>query len=376
MKIKRRRRKRFLKVNVKMRFFDKHLFFITLLLIILGLTFLASSSSAVSIARYGNAYAIFLKQLLWTIISFILMIYISIVDLEKLREKIPLIMSLTILLLIITLFMPKIQGVRRWIPLKVINLQTSEIAKIAVILYISHFIDKNYSKLNRIKFLIKPILLLLIILTLIAIQPDIGTPVIIFISVMATFFVSGIRVSYILLPIFTVMPLILVEILRHRYRIERIKTFLNPFFDPQGKGFQLSQSLAAIGSGWWFGKGPGNSIMKLRYLPESHTDFIFPIIAEEMGFIGVVIITALFLIFFIRTILIAKNCSSVFLSALSFASGFMITFQAFFNIAMSAGILPTKGLPLPFFSYGGSSIMATMILTGFILNSSLRRKRI
>lgn len=366
----------FLRFGAEIRFFDKYLFLITITLVTLGLAFLTSSSSAISLARYGNAYIIFLKQLLWTIIAFIIMVYISFIDLEKLRVKIPLFMGITIFLLVITLFMPQTQGAKRWIPLKIMNLQTSEIAKIAVIFYISHFIDKNYSKLTKLKFLLKPILIVLFILILIAIEPDIGTPFVIFTTVMATFFISGIKVFYILLPIITAIPILIIELYRHPYRIDRIKAFLNPWQDPQGKSFQIVQSLAAIGSGWWFGKGPGNSIMKLRYLPESHTDFIFPIIAEETGFIGVIIITILFLLFFIRTMLISKNCSSVFLSTLSFASGFIITFQAFFNIAMSAGLLPTKGLPLPFFSYGGSSIIVNMILVGIILNVSMRRRKI
>ena len=369
-------RKKIFISSIDIRLFDRSLFVITIILIIIGLTFLCSSSSAISISRYHNAYVIFLKQLIWTAIAFIIMIYFSIYNLEKLRKKIPYMMILIILLLIITLFMPPIQNTRRWIPLKMINLQTSEFAKIAILLYLSHFIDKYYSKINNIKILLKPAIVISIILILIAFEPDLGTPILILITSLAVFFISGIRISHILMPVIIALPLLIIEITRHPYRKDRIEAFLNPWLDPSGKSFQLVQSLAAIGSGWWFGKGPGNSIMKLRYLPETHTDFIFPIIAEETGFIGVVVIIILFLLFFLRTLVISKRASSLFLTTLAFSCGFMITFQALFNIAMSAGLLPTKGLPLPFFSYGGSSIIANMIMVGFILNTSMRRKKI
>lgn len=371
-----KKRKNFLRIGSETRFFDRYLFLIIIILVISGLAFLCSSSSAISISKYGNAYVIFIKQLIWTIIGFILMIYISFINLEKIRDKISIIMISTIILLIVTLFMPPIQGAKRWIPLKIMNLQTSEIAKVAIIIYIAHFIDKNYSKLTKIKTLIKPFIVLSIVTVLIAIQPDIGTPIVIFTTALISFFISGLNLRYILVPILFSIPLIIFELYRHPYRIERIKAFLNPWQDVHGKSFQLVQSLAAIGSGWWFGKGPGNSIMKLKYLPESHTDFIFPIIAEETGFIGVVTIVVLFLLFFIRAVLISKKTSSVFLSILSFSSAFLITFQAFFNIAMSSGLLPTKGLPLPFFSYGGSSIIVNMLLVGIILNVSMRRRKI
>ncbi|MCX7641688.1 MAG: putative lipid II flippase FtsW [Elusimicrobiales bacterium] len=365
------KRKRIFKITAEIRFFDKYLFLITTTLMILGLAFVCSASSALS-----NAYTIFIKQTIWTILAFFLMVYVSLLDLEKIRTKIPLIMIITIILLIITLFMPPTQNARRWIPLGLFKVQTSEIAKISVIFYISHFIDKNYSKLSNIKILIKPIIIISIILLLIAIEPDIGTPFIIFMTSVAAFFIAGIKLSYIITPILISIPIIIMEIKRHKYRIDRIKAFLNPWQDPEGKSFQIVQSLAAIGSGWWFGKGPGNSIMKLKYLPESHTDFIFPIIAEETGFIGVSLIILLFTFFFIRALIISKNSSSVFLSILAFSSAFLITFQAIFNIAMSAGMLPTKGIPLPFFSYGGSSIVTTAIMVGFILNVSMRRKKI
>jgi len=362
--------------KINMRYFDYKLFGIIILLAITGLFFLYSASSAYAYSTKNDMLYYFKKQAIWVIFASLLMITITFVNLENIRKYMPYIMLVTIFLLIITLFMPKIQNTRRWIPLKIMNLQTSEIAKIVFVLYISDYIDRNFSKIKNLKYLIKPILVVSIILILIAIEPDLGTPALIFVVMISVLFVSGINLLYILIPLAVGVLLIISEIIRHPYRLARIKTFLSPWDDPTGKSFQLVQSLVAIGSGWWFGRGPGNSIINLNYLPESHTDFIFPVVAEETGFIGVCIIMILFFSFFKRTLHIALHAKDTFLFYVAFTSGFMITVQAFFNIAMTGGMVPTKGLPLPFFSYGGSSIVSTMILCGFILNVSLRRKGI
>ena len=362
---------------INFRYFDYQLFGIIIILTITGLFFLYSASSAYAYSmKNGDMLYYFKKQLIWVIFALFLISLTTITDLEKIRKYIPFITFATIILLIITLFMPKIQNTKRWIPLKFMNLQTSEIAKITLILYISDYIDRNYSKIKNIKYLIKPFIIISVILFLIAIEPDLGTPALIFSVVIIIFFISGVNPMYILLPVFLGIILGIYEIKRHPYRLERIQTFLSPWDDPTGKSFQLIQSLIAIGSGWWFGRGPGNSIIKLNYLPESHTDFIFPVVAEETGFIGVLIIAILFFSFFKRTLKIAINAKNIFLFYITLSSGLMITIQAFFNIAMCSGMIPTKGLPLPFFSYGGSSIISTMILCGFILNVSLRRKKI
>lgn len=362
------------KINI--RFFDYQLFTAIIILIITGLSFLYSSSSAIAISRFNDPAYYFKKQLIWSFASVIIMLFISFIEIEKLRKYIPFVLISVIFLLVITLFMPKIQNTRRWIPLGFMNLQTSEIAKIAFVLFISDYTDRNFSKLKNIKFFLKPLSVIGVMITLIALEPDLGTPALIFGCSLIILFSYGANIIHILLPLILGFIGVVIEIFRHPYRIQRIKTFLSPWDDPTGKSFQLVQSLVAIGSGWWFGKGPGNSIMKLNYLPESHTDFIFPIIAEEIGFIGITALIFIFVFIFIRGYSISKNSKNSFLSVLSYSSVLIITVQALFNIAMTAGLVPTKGLPLPFFSYGGSSIITNMILCGFILNTSLRRKKI
>lgn len=374
------RKKRF-KISIfperlNFRFFDKPFFTAVILLSIIGLSFLYSASSAFAFSQKLDTAYFLKKQIIWTIISILIMLFVAFIDLEKIRKYIPFIMIVVIFLLAITLFMPEIQNTRRWIPLKIMNLQTSELAKVAFILYISDYIDKNYSKIKSFKYFIKPFIIIGIMLVLIAVEPDLGTPGVIFITMIIVLFSYGANILYILLPLISGILLGLLEIYRHSYRLDRIKVFLSPWSDPSRKGFQLIQSLIAIGSGWWFGKGPGNSVIKLNYLPQSHTDFIFSIIAEEIGFIGVVGIVSIFLFMFLRAYRISTQSSSSFLSILSYSSILILIIQAFFNIAMTVGLVPTKGIPLPFFSYGGSSIITTMILSGFILNTSLRRRRI
>ncbi|MBU2530166.1 MAG: FtsW/RodA/SpoVE family cell cycle protein, partial [Elusimicrobia bacterium] len=188
------------------------------------------------------------------------------------------------------------------------------------------------------------------------------------------FFAAGLKKRHILTPIIAVIPLFIFELFRHSYRLERIKIFLSPWRDQSNAGYQIVQSLLAVGSGGWFGKGFGSSQLKLMYLPEPHTDFIFPVIAEELGMFGGMAIMLLFLFLLLKAIKIAKTADNLFSSLLALGLIFTISMQAFFNIAMTIGLIPTKGLPLPFFSYGGSSMVMTLIAIGIVLNISAQKR--
>lgn len=350
-----------------MKFFDYTLFSLIVFLSILSLITLLSVTSVTS-PNY------FKKQLLWHFLAFCIMIITTFIDLRKLREYIPFINFGIIFLLLITLFMPPIQNVHRWIPLGFMRLQTSELVKISVIFFLADYLDRNYSKMNSPKFLVKPALIFSTMLFLIALQPDLGTPALIFAVILFSLFSAGVKPIYILAPVIAAIPLVIVELYRHPYRLMRLKTFLSPWENAKNETYQLAQSLIAIGSGGWFGVGAGASSIKLKYLPEAHTDFIFPIIAEEFGFIGSLTIISAFLYILKRSMDISFSAQDYFHRYLSAFSAFMLVSQAFFNISMTAGMIPTKGLPLPFFSYGGTSIIVTMILCGFILNSSRMRE--
>lgn len=350
-----------------MRFFDYHFFSAVIFLAFFSLITLYSVTSVTS-PQYVQ------KQIIWHTAAFILMMFVSFLDLKKLRDYTPLFNLTVILLLVVTLFMPKIQNVHRWIPLGFMNLQTSELVKIAAIFFASDYADRNYSSLSNWKALIKPTIIFSLMFFLIAVQPDLGTPMLIFAVILLSLFTAGVKLRYLITPVITAIPIVLIEIYRHPYRLTRLKTFLSPWENAKNETYQLAQSLIAIGSGGWFGVGPGASSIKLKYLPEAHTDFIFPIIAEEFGFFGSVLILSGFLYILKRALDIASTSGDYFYSYLAMFSGFMLVSQAIFNISMTAGMIPTKGLPLPFFSYGGTSIMTTMTLCGFILNASRNRK--
>ncbi|OGS52849.1 MAG: hypothetical protein A3J79_07710 [Elusimicrobia bacterium RIFOXYB2_FULL_62_6] len=298
------------------------------------------------------------------------------IDLVKARALIkPGILLILALLGVVFLVRP-VAHVHRWIPLGLINLQPSEFAKIALVLYLADFFDRCSSQIAadwRVMF--KPLGVMAVMLGLIALEPDLGTPTLMFVVALMIFFAAGIKLKYLLLPLAAALPIFILELVRHPYRWARLTTFLSPFEDTTGKGYQLAQSLLAVGSGGWWGKGLGASKLKLMYVPEPHTDFIFPIIAEEIGLVGSLFIVLLFVALLIKGVRIARNAPDFYTTLAALGLTLTLALQAFFNLAMSTGLLPTKGIPLPFFSYGGSSILATMISVGLILNISAHRSR-
>jgi len=362
--------------NRSLKHMDFSLFFIVLTLLSLGLIALFSAS-AIYAANKGLDSLFYVKrQALWMLIGLGLTAVIARVDLEKIREFIKPAVILTAILLLVTLFMPPVAHVKRWIPLGLMKLQMSEFTKIVLVLYLADFFDRNLSHIaSDTKQLLKPLGAMAVILVLIALEPDLGTPALIFGTALMMFFAAGVKLRFILIPIAAIIPIFILELFRHPYRLARLKTFMSPWDNAAGTGYQLVQSLLAVGSGGWLGKGLGASQLKLMYLPEPHTDFIFPVIAEELGFMGSMFIVLLFLALLIKGVRIARNAPSFYTTLTALGLTLMIVLQAFFNVAMATGLIPTKGIPLPFFSYGGSSILTTMIAIGVILNISAHRNQ-
>ena len=376
--IRQNRQKRFFSTLFNNNIF-KHMDFSFLLisgiLLVFGLISLYSASAIYADNKYGDSFYFLKRQVLWIFIGLSAMAFVSGINFKKLRPFIKPALLGTIALLIITLFCPPIANVKRWIPLGFMNFQTSELAKIIMLIYFADYFDRNISKIiSNSKVLIQPLAAFAIILGLIAYQPDLGTPAIMFSVGLIVFFAAGLKKRHIFIPLFAAIPLLIFEVFRHSYRIERIKVYLSPWSDQSNAGYQIVQSLLAVGSGGWVGKGLGASQLKLGYLPEPHTDFIFPIIAEELGMFGAIAIVALFLFLLLKGIKIAKNTNNLFSSLLVIGIIFTISMQAFFNIAMTIGLIPTKGLPLPFFSYGGSSMVMTLIAIGIVLNISAQKR--
>lgn len=360
--------------NRSLKYVDYHIFFIVAGLLMLGLVCLFSSSALYASNKGLQSLFYVKKQALYVLLGLGFMTAAAKVDLERIRPYIKPAVIVTLVLLVVTLFMPAVAHVHRWIPLGFMKLQTSEFAKIVLVLYLADFFDRNASRLNtEWKETAKPLTITALMLVLIAAEPDLGTPALMFVVAGALFFAAGLRLRYLLMPVGAGILLLIEELIRKPYRIARLKNFLSPWDDATGTGYQLAQSLLAVGSGGWFGKGLGASKLKLMYIPEPHTDFIFPVVAEELGLIGGLLITGLFAALLLRGARIARNAPSLYTALASFGLVLMITLQAFFNISMAIGLIPTKGIPLPFFSYGGSSILSSMIMVGILLNVSGHR---
>ncbi len=348
--------------------------FIVLSLLGLGLVALYSASSIFAVSKGMDSLAFVRRQALWMVAGLCLTALAARIDLERTRVLIKPAVALTTILLAVTLFMPEVAHVRRWIKLGFMNLQMSEFAKIAMVLYLADFFDRKHSRIaSDWKPLITPWAVTGLMLILIAMEPDLGTPALMFVIALALFFAAGVRLRHVLAPLAVIIPVFIIELFRHPYRIARIKYFLSPGTHTADIGYQLNQSLLAVGSGGWTGKGLGASQIKLMYLPDPHTDFIFSVVAEEMGFIGSMLIVLLFLALLIKGVRIARNAQTLYSTLAALGLTLTISSQAFFNIAMTIGMLPTKGIPLPFFSYGGSSILSTLIGVGLILNVSAHR---
>jgi len=362
--------------NRNPRYMDFPLFLIVLSLLGLGLVALYSASSIYATSKGQSSLFYTQRQALWMLLGLGAAAVITRLDLEKLRKFIKPLLVVTVVLLAVTLAMPPVAHVRRWIPLGFMKLQMSEFAKIALVLYLADFFDRRLSLIaSDPRQLLKPLGVMGVMLALIAKEPDLGTPTLMFVTGLFMFFAAGVRLRYILAPIAAVMPVFILELFLHPYRIARLKTFLSPWDNASGTGYQLVQSLLAVGSGGWLGKGLGASQLKLMYLPEPHTDFIFSVVAEELGFLGSMVIVLLFLGLLIKGVRIARNAPSFYTSLTALGLTLTLAAQAFFNMAMTMGLIPTKGIPLPFFSYGGSSILASMIAVGIILNISSHRNQ-
>ncbi len=360
--------------NRGLKHMDYSFFFIIFFLLMIGLVSLYSASALYASNKGFDSLYYARKQAFYMLLGFGFMLAAARVDLEKIRPYIKPLLVAAAFMLGVTLLMHPVAHVRRWIPLGPLKLQMSEFVKPLLVLYLADFCDRNASHIpSDWRLLLKPFCAALVVFVLIAAEPDLGTPTLLFFVTLAVFLTAGMRARYMLAPVAALLPVFVIELLRHPYRLARLKNFLQPWQDASGTGYQLVQSLLAVGSGGWFGKGPGASQIKLMYLPEPHTDFIFPVIAEEMGLVGGLIITGLFVGLLIKGARIARNAPDLYTSLAAFGLTLVITLQAFFNLSMAIGLIPTKGIPLPFFSYGGSSILASMIMVGIILNISAHR---
>lgn len=356
--------------------YDRWLLFITIVLIIFGTLMVYSSTSVVTpaVKEKGITEFFYLKKHIFTVlIGIVCMFFVYRLRLSFIeRMAIPL-MVFSFLLLVFV-FVPgfgiTVNGATRWIRLGSLTFQPSELVKLSMIIFLAKYMSSDRYKTDSFVSFLKPIFVMAIFQLVILKQRDFGAAMSLALLTLVMLFLSGTRLRYILLFLAFALPVVYKLIMEEPYRLKRIICFLNPWKEPQGCGFQLMQSFIALGSGGITGVGLGNSKQKLLYLPESHTDFIFSIAGEELGFIGVSAVVALFLLLFIRGISIANKAEVRFASYLAVGLSLMISLQVLINLAVTTGMMPTKGLPLPFISYGGSALLVNMVAIGILLNIS------
>lgn len=350
------------------------IFFSCLFLCIFGLLMVYSSSSVWSEYKFGYSYYYLIRQLIFSIIGVILMFIISKIDYNKYKKHANIILLTSFLLLILVLI-PGIgqirNGSRSWFGIGGLGFQPSEIAKLALIIFISKYLANHEKEVKSFKKGVFPILIIIFaFFGLIMLEPDFGTGMVIVMTLLIMLFASNIKLSFFaymgVVGILGIVGLIIIA----PYRMSRIISFINPWVDPLGSGYQIIQSLYAIAPSGLFGLGYGNSIQKHFYLPEPQTDFIFAIISEEFGIVGILLLSILYLILFYNSIKISLNSPDLFGKYLSFGLIIGIIIQTVLNISVVIGLVPVTGVTLPFLSYGGSSLLITMCSMGIILNVS------
>ena len=354
--------------------FYKVLFFTVIILSLFGLLMIYSSSSVWALFKFNDSFHYVKYQGIFFLIGLFVMIFVSKIDYHlyyKYSNKILFVAFVLLILVLIPGIGSVRNGSRSWFGIGSLGIQPSEAAKISLIIFTSKYLSLNDSNVkNFFKGVIPILLIVVIFFGLIMLQPDLGTGLILFLSIVAILFIAGVSMKFFiaggLLGLIGVVILIIIA----PYRMDRITSFVNPWKDPLGTGFQMIQSLYAIGPGGLLGLGFGNSIQKHFYLPEPQTDFIFSIISEEFGVMGAIIVVGLFSILLYRSIKICINSKDLFSKYLSFGISFQLIFQAIMNLSVVVGLIPVTGVTLPFLSYGGSSLLISMLSVGILLNVS------
>jgi cell division protein FtsW len=352
---------------------DGWLFTVTLLLIFIGLVMVFSASAVMAKERYGSGYFFLLRQLGWATAGILAMVLAMKIDYRRYKHPgvVFSLLGLTTLMLISVFFLDRAHHTHRWIHWGPLSLQPSEMAKPALILFLAFFLESRTKSMKDWRNTVLPAAVpTLIFIVLIVFQPDLGTAIACGAITGCVLFVAGLDLRFLGYAfIGSLLPLYFL-IFHVPYRRARILAFLDPYADPQGRGFHIIQSLIAVSTGGITGVGLMEGKQKLFYLPEPHTDFIFAVTAEELGLVGALVIVMLFAIFLWRGVRTALRTQDIFGRFLAVGITSMIVVQAFINISVVLGMMPTKGIPLPLVSYGGSSLLVTLACIGVLLNIS------
>lgn len=351
--------------------FNRVLNFVVVILVSIGIVFIYSSSSFYAQKEFGSYEYFLYRHLIYVAVGLAGMIIVSRMDYAVLKRHPYIIITICIFLVLLVYSGIGVvkNGARRWINLGMLTFQPSELLKYGFVIYMAYLVSKSQEKIGSFKNGFLPGVVVVGIISVILLkEPDFGTTVLLVFTFLSLYFIAGTRLSYLFGLMLAALPVAYLIIMRSPYRRARMMAFLDPEMHKNTVGYQVYESLISIGSGGIFGKGLGMSNQKLLYLPAAHTDFILAIIGEETGFLGIAIIMLLFLIFIIAGIMIALRARDLFGVYLGFGVTIMFAYQVLINTAVVMGLLPTKGLTLPFISYGGSSVIFSLIGVG-ILNS-------
>jgi cell division protein FtsW len=353
---------------------DYSLILLIMLMLGIGAAVLYSASYAHAERLGKSPYHFFTKQLIFIGIGGLVCFVVSCTPLQLFRRAIPLILLTSLVLTLLT-FVPQlshqVQGARRWLFVFGQSFQPSELVKVALIIYLASILSKKESRINDpFNAVVPPLLIVSLFVSVILVQNDFSTALFIFCIAVLIFYVARIKIVYFLLLGVIVIPLGVILLFAKEHRLQRILTFLDPLRDPAGSGFQVLQAKQALVSGGFWGRGLGMGSKKMGDLPEAHSDFIFAVIGEELGFLGMLFILALFILFAYRGYSIAANAKDSYRYYLAFGVTSIIFLQAILNMAVVAGMVPATGVPLPFFSSGGSSMLMSLVMVGLLINVS------
>src|SRR6058998_586317 len=353
---------------------DLWLFGAAVVLLSTGVVMVHSASAIVAADRFHDPYFFLKKQIFWALLGAACLWVAIRVDYRRLEAFVLPLLIFVGILLVLVLVSPigqAINGTRRWIRLGPVSFQPAELAKLALVLYLAAFLARAGEAVTEFRRgLVPPLAVAGLLAALVLAQPDLGNCLTLITLTFTLLFLAGGRVRHLGLVLALALPPLVVAIWAAPYRLRRIVAFLDPWSDPRGSGFQIIQSWLALGNGGIFGQGIGASRQKLFYLPESHTDFIFAILGEELGFVGAAAIVALFAVLVWRGLRVGLRAPDAFGAYLALGITVLLATQTLVNLGVVTGLLPTKGLPLPFISFGGSALLMTMLATGMLLSIS------
>lgn len=352
--------------------YDRGLLFLVISLMCFGWVMVTSASMPVSEKLYNNEYYVSIKHAAFILMSLFTLTFVLFIKMQWWQKFNMALLFIALALLVAVLIGgTTVNGSRRWLPLGIFNLQAAEVAKLFFFSFLAGYLVRQYEQLREnVLGFAKPLVVFTLLAILLLMQPDLGTVIVMFVTTVALLFLAGAKIWQFIALIACGLIAIFSLILLAPYRMRRVTAFIDPWADPFGSGYQLTQSLMAYGRGDWFGLGLGNSIQKLDYLPESHTDFIAAVIAEELGFIGLAALVFLLGLLVYKILKIGRSAMEQeqhYSGFFAYAIGIWIAFQVFVNVGASAGMLPTKGLTLPFISYGGSSLIIFTIAIAVVL---------